>query len=234
MVRDLLCHRRLNICLWVSVFHGNQPLKIHWTGLLIVTVPFEGMEMRIGRICVVFVLIAFGCQLASAQSGGALAFLQDPLQDIRRLYTDVQRIFESAIKDPTKTLFQSHTYECETDKEYVFEFDLPGVGREDVTLSLQCGEITISGNKQIKVRQPPKLTTTKSDEKQATTTDEEPPKPVNSEWITQTVEFTRQVSVPVGTTADDIHAILGDGLLKVTVSKSTKPSPPVIIPIQAP
>ncbi|ARA92181.1 MAG: Hsp20/alpha crystallin family protein [Bacteroidetes bacterium] len=73
--------------------------------------------------------------------------LRNPLTELQR---EVDRLFETFL--PTNdvnvpTVFTPAVDMWETDSHYIFAFDLPGLTKEDVSISYQDGMLQISGER---------------------------------------------------------------------------------------
>jgi HSP20 family protein len=92
----------------------------------------------------------------------------------------------------------------ETDSELVYAFDLPGIPEEKVSVELDEGSLTVSGERE------------RSDE-------------VKQDgfyrYERRFGSFTRTVGLPQGVSENDISADYHDGVLKVTVKKPETPKP---------
>ena len=92
----------------------------------------------------------------------------------------------------------------ETDKQYLLEAELPGLSREDFTLKVDQGVLTLKGER----------------------------KPLSTEGSEKDLRlersygsFTRKFSLPAEVESDTIKAEFKEGLLTVRVPKKAKPQP---------
>ena len=92
----------------------------------------------------------------------------------------------------------------ETDQQYLLEAELPGLSREDFTLKVDQGVLTLKGE-----RKPP---STKGSEK-------------DLRLERSYGSFTRKFSLPAEVESDTIKGEFKEGLLTVRVPKKSKPQP---------
>ena len=92
----------------------------------------------------------------------------------------------------------------EDDKQYVISAELPGVKKEDVTVELHQGVLTVHGEK-------------KSEREE---------KKERPRWVERSYgTFTRSLTLPSDAVADRIDAGFADGVLTVTIPKSEAAKP---------
>jgi HSP20 family protein len=92
----------------------------------------------------------------------------------------------------------------ESDQDYFLEAELPGLSREDFTLKLDQGVLTLKGER--------KRPTTDGSEK-------------DLRLERSYGSFTRKFSLPAEVESDAIKAEFKQGLLRVRVPKKSKPQP---------
>lgn len=87
---------------------------------------------------------------------------------------------------------------AETDKEIEMSVELPGMNRSDVKIAINDGVLTVSGEKKF----------------------EKEDKARNYRLLERTYgAFSRSLQLPKGAKADDVQAVMADGVLKITVAK---------------
>jgi len=94
----------------------------------------------------------------------------------------------------------------EGDKELRFSAELPGMSRDDITISLEGNTLSISGEKK---------------SEQSTGGESEGYRMIERSYG----RFNRSFSLPSGVKADEIHADFKDGILSVTVPKKPEAQP---------
>ncbi len=92
----------------------------------------------------------------------------------------------------------------ETDEDFVFAFDLPGIPESDISVELDDGALTISAKRE---------------------RSEELKEDRLYRFERRYGTFSRTVGVPHGTTENDVHANYKDGVLEVHVRKPEEPKP---------
>jgi len=92
----------------------------------------------------------------------------------------------------------------ETDEELVYAFDLPGVAEDKVSVELDEGALTVSGER----------------ERSEEVSDER-----FYRFERRFGTFSRTIGLPQGTTEDSISATYRDGVLEVHVRKPEQPKP---------
>jgi HSP20 family protein len=96
----------------------------------------------------------------------------------------------------------------ETEAQYVFSFDLPGVSRDDVKIELHDGQLTVSGERKFA-------------------------RPLEAESTRHFTEryyggFQRSFSLPAKVDANQVEAAYEDGVLTIIVPKSEAAKPKTI------
>jgi len=112
-------------------------------------------------------------------------------------------IFDQWLDTPQRTMrtFSPRVEVRELDKEFVLRAEVPGLGKEDVKLSLENRVLTISGEKKLDKREDK-----------------------DNVYIRETAygEFTRSFNLGDGIDESNIKAEYKDGILTVTLPKSEK------------
>jgi len=124
---------------------------------------------------------------------------------------------------------------AENDDSYVVSMDLPGVKKEELNVSVHNGVLTVSGTRRHKFeeKKDEKKDEKKVDEKEEKNEKEEKKEDENKEAASAEEKpkhkvirmesyygsFERSISVPVGTTTDDVKAKFEDGVLTITIAK---------------
>jgi HSP20 family protein len=90
----------------------------------------------------------------------------------------------------------------ETDSHYLLSYDLPGVKKEDIKITLQDHQLVVSGERKEKVKE-------QSD----------------GSWSRKSGSFERRIMLPIGVTAEQIEADHHDGVLRVAVPKTEASRP---------
>ena len=96
---------------------------------------------------------------------------------------------------------------AEDEKQYVITAELPGVKKNDVTIELENGVLTVHGEK-------------KSEREE---------KKERRHWVERSYgSFTRSLTLPSDALADRVDASFADGILTVTIPKSEAAKPRTI------
>jgi len=130
---------------------------------------------------------------------------------------------------------------AENDDNYVVSMDLPGVKKDELDVSVHNGMLTVSGVRRHKFeshdddekkeekkdeKQEDKPATPaaeeKKDEKKEEKKEEKKPKHKVIRMESYYGSFERSISVPAGTTSDDVKAKFEDGVLTITIAKHKK------------
>jgi HSP20 family protein len=133
------------------------------------------------------------------------AFISNPFGFMQRMSEEMNRIFENAGIGTTRSPFGGTEQESlatwmpqielqQTGNELIVRADLPGVKREDVTVEVEDGVLTVSGERRQEDR-------------------EERDGFVRSER--RYGSFYRSIPLPEGVNEDNISATFGDGVLEV-------------------
>jgi HSP20 family protein len=132
----------------------------------------------------------------------------EPFREIAALQNDMGRLMSAflgqANGETTGRTWVPAVDVWETDSELVYAFDLPGIPEEKVSVELDEGSLTVSG------------------ERERT---DEVAKDGFYRYERRFGSFTRAVGLPQGVSEDDISADYHDGVLKITVKKPETPKP---------
>ena len=131
----------------------------------------------------------------------------EPFRELATLQTEMSRLMNGGLYEGNGRTTQSWVPTLdvwETEHDFVFAFDLPGIPESDIAVELEDGALTISAKRDRAAEQ-------KDDgfyrfERRFGT-------------------FSRTVGVPQGTTENDVHATYKDGVLEVHVRKPEEPKP---------
>lgn len=129
----------------------------------------------------------------------------DPFKEFQDLYDRMGRLWQSAVPGGGGLLGDSWAPPAdveETDDAYRVEVDLPGVNKDDITLELDAGELSVHGE---------------VTEKERTG--------VVRQRTRRTGRFDYRVTLPQDTDEEHVSAELADGVLTVTVPKAEKAKP---------
>jgi HSP20 family protein len=132
----------------------------------------------------------------------------EPYREISALQNDMGRLMSAflgqANGETTSRTWVPAVDVWETDGELVYAFDLPGIPEDNVSVELDEGALTVSGERE------------RSDE-------------VKEDgfyrYERRFGSFTRSVGIPQGVSEDDVSAEYRHGVLKVTVKKPEAPKP---------
>ncbi len=124
------------------------------------------------------------------------------------LLAHMNRLFEEGVGQRATAGVSSPPVDITENKnEYIVSAEIPGVKKQDLTLELEDGVITIAGEK-------------KSER------EEEGDK---GRWLERTYgAFSRSFSLPSDADQEQINAQFADGVLRVTIAKSQKSKPKAI------
>jgi len=126
---------------------------------------------------------------------------------------------------------------AENDDNYVVSMDLPGVKKDELDVTVHDGVLTVSGTRRHKFetheddeekedekheeKKDEKAESEKKDEKKEEKKEKKPKHKV-IRMESYCGSFKRSVSVPAGTTSDDVKAKFEDGVLTITIAKHKK------------
>jgi HSP20 family protein len=131
----------------------------------------------------------------------------EPLRDVAALQNEMSRMvnafFNEGGTNGTKTWMPALDV-WETDTEIVYAFDLPGIPEDGITLELEDGALTVSGER------------VRADE-------------VKDErfyrYERRFGSFSRTIGLPQGVTEENVKADFVNGVLEVHVAKPEAPKP---------
>lgn len=129
----------------------------------------------------------------------------DPFPGLRHLQREVDRLFDRALGHITDEAASEQIGWAppvdfsETEDAYVLRFDLPGVPRDAIDLSVEDNVLTLNGER-----------------KAAELGDDE--RLIRQERVTG--RFHRCLSLPGGADASNVNARCADGVLEVTIGKA--------------
>jgi HSP20 family protein len=130
----------------------------------------------------------------------------EPFRELATLQSEMSRLMNGLAEGNGRTTqaWVPTLDVWETDEDYVFAFDLPGIPESDISVELDDGSLTVSAQRE------------RSDE-------------VKDESLYRYERrfgtFSRTVGVPQGTSENDVHATYKDGVLEVHVRKPEQPKP---------
>jgi HSP20 family protein len=128
----------------------------------------------------------------------------DPFREFNDLYQRMGQLWQTAV--PGGGLLGEAWAPLadleETDDAYLLEVDLPGVKKDDITVELNAGELTVHGELREKERTGVLRSRTR-----------------------RTGQFDYRVTLPQDTDEEHVTAELADGVLTLTVPKAQKAKP---------
>lgn len=131
----------------------------------------------------------------------------DPLRDVASLHTELSRLmnglFEGSGGRPAQAWVPTLDV-WETEDAVTYAFDLPGVAKDDISIEVEDGALTVSASRE-----------------QSKEIDEERFHRLERRYGT----FSRTVGLPQGVTEDEIKASYADGVLHVVVPKPEQQKP---------
>jgi len=125
-------------------------------------------------------------------------FSIDLEKQLSKLGRDIQQLVERAVPVQGPANFQPLCDVVETDEQYSVILDLPGMKKDQISITLNNGVITVSGDRELYLEDHEKLV--KSERKQGS--------------------FSRAFALPENADTKSVQAAFSDGVLKITVSKS--------------
>ena len=131
----------------------------------------------------------------------------EPFRELATLQTDMSRLMNSVLAGGDETSNRSWVPAVdvwEKDDELVYAFDLPGVPEDKISVELDEGALTVSGE-----RERAEETTEKNFYR----------------FERRFGSFSRTVGLPQGVNEDSINADYHDGVLEVHVKKPEQPKP---------
>lgn len=136
-----------------------------------------------------------------------------PRSDLRNLQREVDRVFDSFFRpkresdeDSTSAMWSPRVDLAETDDAYHIHVDVPGMRKEDIDISFQNGELTVSGERRAE--------TSETDEKR------------NYMRVERSYgRFYRSFALPNTVDIDKIEANYENGVLNISVPKAEEQKP---------
>lgn len=125
-------------------------------------------------------------------------FSIDLEKQLSKLGRDIQQLVERAVPVQGPSHFQPRCDVVESKEHYTVILDLPGMKKDQISISMKNGVITISGDRELFLEDHEKLV--KSERKQGS--------------------FSRAFALPESADEKSIQATFNDGVLKITVSKT--------------
>jgi HSP20 family protein len=107
--------------------------------------------------------------------------------------------FNEAVGQTNRGKFMPGMDVSETDNQYLIAFEIPGMNKEDIQISLEDGLLTVSGERKMKNE-----------------TDGEKFHRVERRYG----EFSRSIQLPDNVDSDSVKATYKDGILNISVDKS--------------
>jgi HSP20 family protein len=131
----------------------------------------------------------------------------EPLRDVAALQNEMSRMMNSLFTGFTNG--ESRPWvppvdAWETDKEVVYAFDLPGIPEDKISIELEDGALTVSGERE------------RVDEHKEDTA---------YRYERRFGAFSRTIGLPHGVKDEDVNADYKDGVLEVRVAKPEAPKP---------
>jgi HSP20 family protein len=132
----------------------------------------------------------------------------EPFREIAALQNDMGRLM-NAFLAPANGETAGRTWVpavdvWETEKEVVYAFDLPGIPEDKISIELDDGSLTVSGERE-------RTEEVKNDQ--------------FYRYERRFGSFSRSVGLPQGVSEDDIKADFRDGVLEVKIAKPDTPKP---------
>jgi HSP20 family protein len=139
--------------------------------------------------------------------------LWNPMRDFRDLQKDFNRLFEapswpaSFSKAANEPLFAPACDVSETDTQYTLTFDIPGMRKEEIKIEIQDRDLVVSGERR-----------------------EEKTEDKKTSHVTERYygSFRRAISLPTAALPEKAQATFANGVLQVTVPKSSAAKPKTI------
>jgi HSP20 family protein len=131
----------------------------------------------------------------------------EPLRDIAALQTEMGRMMNSlfgATGNGEGRPWVPPIDAWETDKEVVYAFDLPGIPEDEISIELEDGALTVSGERE------------RTEEHKSDTA---------YRYERRFGSFSRTIGLPQGVSEKDVKADYKDGVLEVRVAKPEAPKP---------
>lgn len=131
----------------------------------------------------------------------------EPYREIAALQNDMGRLMDAFLGQTTgenRRTWVPAVDVWETEGELVYAFDLPGISEEKISVELDDGSLTVSGERE-------RTDEVKNDR--------------FYRFERRFGSFTRSVGLPQGVSENDVNAEYRDGVLEITVKKPEQPKP---------
>ena len=131
----------------------------------------------------------------------------DPFKDLLRFQEKMNRLMDRSFTEPSRGhrgMWNPAVDVLETPDAYIFRCDLPGVGKDRISIEVRSKRLTIKGERVLEAE--PRIAAYHSIER-------------------QTGVFERSFVLPGDVNADDAEAKYTDGVLQVVLPKGTEQSP---------
>ncbi|WP_069129974.1 Hsp20/alpha crystallin family protein [Rhodohalobacter halophilus] len=125
-------------------------------------------------------------------------FSIDLEKQLSKLGRDIQQLVERAVPVQGASNFQPKCDVVESEKQFSLILDLPGMKKEQISITMKNGVITVSGDRELFLEDHEKLV--RSERKQGS--------------------FSRAFALPEGADPKSVQAEFNDGVLRITVSKT--------------
>lgn len=125
-------------------------------------------------------------------------FSIDLEKQLSKLGRDIQQLVERAVPVQGATHFQPKCDVVESDDQFSVILDLPGMKKENISITMKNGVITVSGDRELFLEDHEKLI--RSERKQGS--------------------FSRAFALPESADTNSVQAAFTDGVLRIKVSKS--------------
>jgi HSP20 family protein len=130
----------------------------------------------------------------------------EPFRELASFQTEMSRVMNGLLEGNGRTTqaWVPTLDVWETDEDYVFAFDLPGIDESEISVELEDGALTIAAKRE-------RTGTQKEDG--------------FYRYERRFGTFSRTVGVPQGVAENDVHATYTNGVLEVHVRKPEEPKP---------
>ena len=128
--------------------------------------------------------------------------IQDPLRELGELHERMSHLLQTSLTEARAGAWVPAVDIVENDEEFIIEAELPGVRREDVTVEVLAGELTIRGEFKERER-----------------------KGILRRQTRRTGQFDYRVLLAGEVDDDNVEAQLQEGVLRVHVRKAERAKP---------
>jgi len=126
-----------------------------------------------------------------------------PVDELKKVHDEMEGLFRSFLQGANEGTWTPDVEVAETEDAFYVRAELPGVGKDEVKITLQDSTLTISGEKK--------------------------PRPAEGETLLRAERcygpFRRSFALPSSVKADAIKATLEDGVLTVKLPKAEEAKP---------